>query len=137
MAPPDDNMTDDNVPDDYIWEIRTPGGMLGIEVAKAVAQACPVVLAHSLPDKVSVTVRNGAGTEVAKGDGLEADGSTPMARLCVSGGEVTRRQVWPTQEDLGRPVILPGGEVGILCEWWNAADGGEWRWRVEFHNKKA
>ena len=34
----------------------------------------------------------------------------------------------------GALVILPGGEVGTLVAWWNAADGSEWRWRVEFYN---
>lgn len=120
---------------DHIWEIRTPGGMLGIEFAKAVTAASPVVLAHSLPAKVSVTVRDGRGDQVAVGDELEAEGSTPMARLTLAGDRVTREQVWPDQSDLGRPVILPGGEVGLLCEWWNASDGSEWRWRVEFHNR--
>ena len=121
---------------DQIWEIRTPGGMLGIEVARGLMAAAPVVLAHSLPAKVSVTVRDEAGRIVAEGSDLEADGETPMARLRLVDGGVTRRQVWPDDSDLGRPVILPGGEVGILCEWWNAPDGSEWRWRVEFHNSK-
>lgn len=122
--------------DDYIWEIRTPGGMLGIEVAKSVTEACPVVLAHSLPEKVSVIVRDGHGTEVASGSDLGADDQTPMARLSLAGRRIERAQVWPEGADIGRPVILPGGEVGILREWWNAEDGSEWRWRVEFHNRK-
>ena len=123
--------------DDQIWEIRTPGGMLGIEVARGLMAAAPVVLAHSLPEKVSVTVRGEDGSVVAESSDLEADGETPMARLCVADGEVSRRQVWPSEGDLGLPVILPGGEVGILCEWWNAPDGSEWRWRVEFHNTRS
>jgi len=121
---------------DHVWEIRTPGGMLGIEVARGLMAAAPVVLAHSLPARVSVTVRDDAGAVVARSSDLEADGETPMARLCLEDGRVTRRQVWPTDDDIGLPVILPGGEVGILCEWWNAPDGSEWRWRVEFHNAK-
>lgn len=121
---------------DHIWEIRTPGGMLGIEVARGLMAAAPVVLAHSLPAKVSVTVRDEDGAIVAKGSDLEADGQTPMARLRLEDGTVTREQVWPVESDLGLPVILPGGEVGILCEWWNAPDGSEWRWRVEFHNTR-
>jgi type IV secretory pathway VirJ component len=121
---------------DHIWEIRTPGGMMGIEVARGLLAAVPVVLAHSLPPKVSVTVRDEGGAVVARGSDLEADGDTPMARLTLADRRVTRRQVWPGESDLGLPVILPGGEVGILCQWWNAPDGHEWRWRVEFHNSK-
>lgn len=124
------------MPGDHIWEIRTPGGMLGIEVARGVMAAAPVVLAHSLPEKVSVTVRGEDGTVVAEATDLEADGETPMARLCLADGKVTRRQVWPDGSDVGLPVILPGGEIGILCRWWNAADGSEWRWQVEFHNTR-
>lgn len=41
---------------------------------------------------------------------------------------------WPTDADLGRLVILPGGEAGILQAWWNADDRSEWRWSVEFYN---
>ncbi len=41
-----------------------------------------------------------------------------------------------TQDDLGALVMLPGGDVGTLIEWWNAGDGREWRWRVEFYNRR-
>ena len=34
------------------------------------------------------------------------------------------------------PVLLPGGEVGILLSWWNAAGESEWRWQVEFYNQR-
>ncbi len=33
-------------------------------------------------------------------------------------------------------VILPGREVGQLLQWWNAEDGSEWRWQVEFYNHR-
>jgi hypothetical protein len=47
-----------------------------------------------------------------------------------------REDRWPTEADLGSLVILPGGEVGTLVEWWNAPEGNEWRWRVEFYNHR-
>ena len=34
------------------------------------------------------------------------------------------------------PVLLPGGEVGVLLSWRNAADESEWRWQVEFYNQR-
>ena len=37
-------------------------------------------------------------------------------------------------DDLGRLVILPGGEAGILKSWWHADDHSEWRWQLEFYN---
>jgi hypothetical protein len=57
-----------------------------------------------------------------------------MARLTIRDGQIAREDLWPADGDIGRPVILPGGEVGILLGWWNAADGSAWRWQVEFYN---
>jgi hypothetical protein len=59
-----------------------------------------------------------------------------MTRLAVADGQVVREDRWPGADDIGALVILPGGEVGTLVEWWNAADGTEWRWRVEFYNHR-
>jgi hypothetical protein len=63
-----------------------------------------------------------------------AGGYLPMSRLSLQNGQVAREDRWPGQDDIGSLVILPGGEVGTLVEWWNAPDGSEWRWRVEFYN---
>lgn len=121
--------------DQQIWELRNPdGAMLGTEFAKSVLAPAERVLGHALPERVDVVVRDGSGALVAQASGLAADGDTPMARLTLAGGSVSRAQVWPGESDLGTPVILPGGEVGILRSWWNAEDGSEWRWQVEFYN---
>ena len=66
---------------------------------------------------------------------LAHEASRPIARLWLRGDRVERENVWQEEGDLGRPVILPGGEVGILREWWNADDGSAWRWQVEFSNQ--
>jgi hypothetical protein len=58
----------------------------------------------------------------------------PMARLQRAGMSIRRDDRWPAEEDLGTLVILPGGEAGELKSWWNADDGSEWRWRLEFYN---
>jgi hypothetical protein len=42
--------------------------------------------------------------------------------------------VWPSEDDLGTPVILPGGEVGILTAWWHEGDRSAWRWSIELSN---
>ena len=39
-------------------------------------------------------------------------------------------------EDVGRLVLLPGGEVGTLLRWWNADDHSEWRWQIELYNHR-
>ena len=123
---------------DYVWDLRNPdGGMTGMPWGRALMAATDAVLAHSLPRRIDVEVRTADGEVVAKGEGLEDPGtSTPMARLDVRGGTVVRRNVWPDTADIGKPVILPGGEVGVLLEWWNEPDGSAWRWRVEFANSK-
>ena len=119
----------------YTWDLRNPdGGMLGLEFARGVADATDCMLAHSLPERVNVTVTDETGDVVAKGEELADDASRPMARLRVRGDRVERENVWPDDSDLGRPVILPGGEIGILRTWWNADDGSEWRWQIEFSN---
>jgi hypothetical protein len=109
--------------------------MLGLEFARAVAAPTTTMLAHSLPEKVDVVVRDAETDQmVASGKGLSSEQSRPMARLTVDGAAVRRENVWPGEDDLGKPVVLPGGEVGILRKWWNAEDGSEWRWEVEFSN---
>jgi hypothetical protein len=119
----------------FTWDLRTPdGGMLGLEFARGVTAATECMLAHSLPARIAVTVTSDDGTVVAKGDDLTHDESRPMARLWMRGDRIERENVWPDDSDLGRPVILPGGEVGILRSWWNADDGTSWRWQVEFSN---
>lgn len=120
----------------HTWEIRNPdGGMLGLEFAKGRMAAHAEVLCHALPERVDVEVRGTSGMVVASAHGLEGGASTPMARLSIRGGAITRENVWPDEDDLGKPVILPGGEIGILRSWWNADDGSQWTWNVEFHNE--
>lgn len=120
----------------YVWEIRNPdGASLGLEVARGKSAPCDVMLAHALPERVDVEVRDDAGEIVAAGANLSDSAVTPIARLDVAGGAVSRRNIWPDDSELELPVILPGGEVGILKTWWNAADEREWRWNVEFHNR--
>jgi len=109
--------------------------MLGLEFARGITDATDCLLAHSLLERVTVVVTDDRDAVVAKGEELADDASPPMARLWLRGDRVERENVWPDDSNIGRPVILPGGEVGILCAWWNADDGSEWRWKVEFSNQ--
>ncbi len=59
-----------------------------------------------------------------------------MTELTVEGGAVRRAGRWPDDHDLGDPVILPGGELGLLRSWWNDDAGRRWRWTVEFSNQR-
>jgi hypothetical protein len=121
----------------YEWELRNPdGGMLGMEFAHGVSAPTDVILAHSLPERVDVVVRDEDEHVVAKAEGLSHPDVRPMSRLRLTDGRIERENVWPTEQDLGRLVILPGGEIGELLAWWNAEDGSQWRWRVEFSNAR-
>lgn len=124
--------------DVHTWEIWYPGaGATGIPIARARIDGVESVWAHALARKVAVTVREGDDRVLARGEGLVRDGRyLPMTRLWIEGDAVRREDRWPTDEDLGSVVILPGGEAGILTAWWNADDGSSWRWQVEFSNRR-
>jgi hypothetical protein len=115
------------------WEIRTGGGATGVEVALARLDGQhDVVLAHALPASVDVWVLENGARLRAAGRDLHDDDTTPMCRLWIDGVRILRRNVWPGEADLGLPVILPGGEAGILRAWEHDDERTHWRWSVEF-----
>jgi hypothetical protein len=85
---------------------------------------------------LTVEVRSEDGKRIAFAQDLAQTADRPIARLTIKGEQITRADAWPTENDLGQLVILPGGEVGKLVSWWNAEDGSEWRWQVEFYNHR-
>lgn len=120
-----------------IWDLWYPTSAAHtLSFARGRLDATAVLLVHAPPDALDVEVRDDDGARVAYGGGLHRTADRPMARLTVQGSHVTREDLWPEEVDLGRPVILPGGAVGILKHWWNADDGTEWRWRVEFCHRR-
>jgi len=120
-----------------VWDLWYPGAAAqGLPFARGRLDAIDVLLVHAAPETVDVSVRGEDGSLLAQGKGLARTAERPMARLTVRDSEIEREDLWPTDEDVGRPVILPGGEVGILIAWWNADDGSEWRWQVEFYNHR-
>jgi hypothetical protein len=120
------------------WELRYPeAGATGLELARARIDPTDVLWVHAAPPTMAVTVREGDDRVTGRGEPLRRAGAQlPMTRLTLRDGRVSREDRWPTQADLGALVILPGGEVGTLTDWWNAPDGTEWRWRVEFYNHR-
>jgi hypothetical protein len=120
-----------------IWDLWYPDAAAqGLSFARGRLEATDVLLVHAPPELLRVEVRDDAGALLAAGDQLRRTADRPMARLTREGRAVSRVDLWPEREDIGRPVILPGGEAGILLSWWNAADGSEWRWQVEFYNHR-
>jgi hypothetical protein len=121
----------------YIWELRNPdGGPTGLEFAKGRSAPTDVMIGHSFPERVNIVVRDEEDNLIARGKNLSHPEVSPMCRLVLKDGSIERENIWPTDENLEEPVILPGGEVGILKAWWNADDHNEWRWTVEFSNRR-
>jgi hypothetical protein len=121
------------------WDLWLPGpGATGLPFARSRVNpkdAQDRVLVHAAPQKLNVTVRDSEGNVVARGDGLERHQPGPMSYLVRRGAAITLEDGWPTDADIGRLVLLPGGEAGILKAWWNAPDRKEWRWQLEFYNQ--
>ena len=88
------------------------------------------------PPVLTVTVRDSAGRVIASGSDLGATDDTPIARLTRHGDRVERVDIWPNQQAIGQLVLLPGGEVGTLKQWWHADDYSEWRWQIELYNHR-
>jgi hypothetical protein len=118
------------------WDLIYPeAGATGWPFARGRLDPTDVLWVHSAPPNLAVTVRRDDDQVIARGHSLKRQGERyPMTRLSRRGDTIQREDRWPTPADLGARVILPGGEVGTLVEWWNAEDGSEWRWRVEFYN---
>ena len=118
-----------------IWDLWYPkAAATGVPFARGRLDATEVLWVHAAPPILTVEIRNENGSRLAMGVDLPKTAERPMARLTRQGDKITREDRWPQEEDIGSLVILPGGEVGELIQWWNAADGSEWRWQVEFYN---
>jgi hypothetical protein len=117
------------------WDIWYPKATAtGMSVARGLVDPTQIMLAHALPDVITVEIRDREGSRLAFGADLERTMESPMCRLTRSGAAITREDFWPTEADYGLPVLLPGGEAGILRSWWNAGDRKEWRWDLELYN---
>ena len=123
-----------------VWDLWFPdAGATGVSFARSRVDADAAgdrLLVHAAPSLLDVTVRNEASEVLAKGENLARHEKGPMSFLVRRHREITLEDGWPTEADLGRLVILPGGEAGILQKWWNAEDKTEWRWSVEFYNHR-
>jgi hypothetical protein len=120
----------------WTWSIRSrDGAMNGLEFARCTtAGGLHRVLVHAAPAQAHVEVIAADDQVVARGD-LDRHGEyTPMTLVELHSSTLSRREVWPTEELYGLPVLLAGGEVGRLQNWHHAEDRSWWRWSVEFSN---
>ncbi len=95
-----------------------------------------VVLVHAAPKLLTARVRAADGQVLAEGADLEATDDTPIARLERRGQQLVRTDIWPGAAELGLPLLLAGGEAGLLRQWWHAPDQSEWRWQLELYNRR-
>jgi hypothetical protein len=123
---------------DELWDLWVPNvGATGLSFARSRIDAEAAgdrILVHAAPNALDVTVRAEDGSVRAEGRNLERREPGPMSYLIRSGNRITLEDGWPSDEDLGRLVVLPGGEAGILRAWWHAEDRSAWRWQIEFAN---
>jgi hypothetical protein len=120
-----------------LWDLWFPqAAATGLAFARGRLDATDRLIVHAPPPTLDIEVRTDDGQVVARGKGLERTSNCPMAFLTRQDDTITREDRWPTESDFGSAVILPGGEVGTLLAWWNAPDGSEWRWSVEFYNHR-
>lgn len=122
-----------------IWDLWIDDvGATGLSFARSRVEARAAddrVLVHAAPARFSVTVRAGDDQRVvAEGNGLERTVPGPMCSLVRRGRSIRLLEGWPTADDIGRLVLLPGGEAGVLVAWWHADDRTSWRWSVELSN---
>ena len=95
-----------------------------------------VLYVHAAPEALTVEIRADDGRLPARGQDLARTTreGVPITKLKRLGDKIVREDLWMTEADVDKPVILPGGEVGIIKSWWHAPDHREWRWHVEFYN---
>ncbi len=120
----------------WTWSIRSgDGGMNGLEFALATtAGDFSAVLIHAAPSRAQVEIRRDDGVLVAQGEVARQGDYSPMTLLELGEDGLRRQEVWPDQRLYGLPVVLPGGEVGILERWEHAEDRSWWRWSIELSN---
>jgi hypothetical protein len=121
-----------------LWSLWFPrAGATGISFGRCRVDgevAGDRLLVHAAPPVFDVDVHDDDGNLLARGRGLTRGAKGPMTYLLRAGSVIALEDGWPRQEDLGRVVLLPGGEAAILTAWWHADDHSEWRWSVEFSN---
>jgi hypothetical protein len=120
-----------------IWDLWYPqAGATGISFARGRLEETHFLLVHAPPPTLTIEIRSEEGRRLAYARDLAQTADRPIARLTVDGENIIREDLWPAESDIGQLIILPGGEVGKLIQWWNAEDGSEWRWQVEFYNHR-
>ena len=67
-------------------------------------------------------------------EALERVGDHPMTLLRMEEG--VREELWPGEEHIGLPVLLPGGEEGRLLRFEHSVDPARWSYALEFRGSR-
>jgi hypothetical protein len=65
---------------------------------------------------------------------VEASGEKPVTLVRME--DRRREELWPGEEHVGLPMLLPGGEIGRLQLFEHAEDGSSWRYVLEFRGAR-
>ncbi len=121
----------------WTWSLRSrDGAMNGLEFSRATtASGFTRALIHAAPAQLSVEIVDHRDIIVARSNDLDRIGDyLPMTLLIIDGTAISRSEVWPDDSMYGLPVLLAGGEVGLLREWHNSEDHSWWKWSLELAN---
>lgn len=119
----------------HYWSIWYPkAANTGMLFGRGMVDPTDKMLLHAAPQIITAELYDDDYNLIAKGQDLEQTQDSPICLLTRDGDSIERQDIWPDEQHYGLPVLLPGGEVGILQQWWHADDRKEWRWQVEFYN---
>jgi hypothetical protein len=120
----------------WTWNIRSnDGAMNGLEFARCTtAGGFTRALIHAAPARAKIEIIDDEDRLVARADLDRLGEYSPMTLVEIDGPTLRRTEVWPTDDLYGLPVLLAGGEVGILQDWQHAEDRSWWQWSIEFSN---
>jgi len=116
---------------DECWVVETSmDGERWRAFGKAWKQPSEPVLLHAAPRFVRYRPVGEEAWRLAP----ERDGDHPMTLLRLEDG--TRQELWPGEEHLGLPVLLPGGEEGRLLRFEHAEGPMRWTYALEFRGSR-
>ncbi|MEA2551726.1 MAG: hypothetical protein QOE25_1495 [Actinomycetota bacterium] len=93
---------------------------------KAWKQPDQQILLHAVPKFVRFRPDGDDGWS----EPLERSSDEPMTLLDLEAG--VRTDLWPGEEHLGLPMLLPGGESGRLLRFEHRLDPEQWTYALEF-----
>jgi hypothetical protein len=110
----------------HYWSVWYPkAASTGLLLGRGLLDPTEKLLVHAAPPVLTAEVGDGDGRRLAFGQDLEATDNAPICILHRNGNSIQRHDIWPDETHHGLPILLPGGEVGILQSWWHAADKNE------------